>query len=312
MSPYLKLFMTAPLWASAFIAGQVVVSLMPPLAAAFFRFLIASVAMSAFLWRQHRRSLALSQQNNTISPIPLLPRTAQDWWVVLALGFVGVFVYNVLFMVGLQFVPGTRAATIIPTNPVFLVLIAWLFYREPLGGIRALGIGMAFMGAMLVVTKGHLATAFTAFTIHDGWLLGSIICWVFYVMASKPFLRRYGSLEMNTWSFVVGTVMLGLPLPWLISAEAVFLAFTHWQVWVGLAVMGFGASALAFIWYFEGMQAVGVIRAAVFISLIPVMAMLEAYLFLGQAIHLTDWLGAALVGMGIYAVNRTPKKSIHG
>lgn len=300
MNPYLKLFFTAPLWASAFIAGQIVVQHLPPIFSAFLRFFIASLAMMFFLWQRHQAPLG--------KPVALLPSTRQDWGWVFLLAFFGVFLYNIVFMVGLQYVPGTRAATIIPTNPVFLVLIAWLVYHEPLGWIRAGGIFMAFFGALLVVTKGDIAHVFTAFSWHDLWLLSAIVCWIIYVMISKPFLKRHGSLEMNTWAFVLGTLMLGVVAPFFGDLSLIPSALMRMDVWLALLIMGFGASALAFIWYFEGMQTVGVIRAAVFISLIPVMAMFEAFIVIGQTILPTDWLGAIFVGAGIYMVNRPSQK----
>lgn len=300
MNAYLKLSLTAPLWASAFIAGQVVVQRMPPMTAAFLRFFFASMVMVFFLWQRHRQNAPAN---------PLMPARWRDGLMILLLAFLGIFLYNATFMIGLQYVPGTRAATIIPTNPIFLVLLAWLIYREPLGLLRIFGTLLAVLGALIVVTHGNLAQVLSSFTIYDLWLFAAIACWIAYVIISKPLLKIYGSLSVNTWAFVAGTLMLGASLPLLMhlpQAPPMIFPETIWQgsTLLILFLMGFGASALAFIWYFEGQQEVGVIRASVFISAIPVMAMMEAFVFLHQAIYLSDWMGALLVGLGIYCVNR--------
>ena len=72
----------------------------------------------------------------------------------------------------------------------------------------------------------------------------------------------------------------------------------------GVAYLGVFGTALGFVWYYEGIRRVGPLRAAQFINLVPVSAVLLAFLILGEPLTLSLVLGAALVISGVYLTNR--------
>lgn len=302
MHAYLKLFLASLFWAMAFVYGHEIVKEIPAVAASFFRFSIASVVMVIFM---------LKKKSWKIKSLEL-PKNRGDWFMVIISGFIGIFLYNVFFMYGLLYVPAVRAATIIPTNPVFIAILAFIFYREPFGLKKVTGMALALIGALLVVAKGNLALmGFDQFSRYDLLLLGALICWVLYVFISKHLLKTYESLEFNTWAFIAGALFLGLLSPFTggffgeLGVSNISLIS-----WLGLVCLGVGSSALAYIWYFDGQNAVGVVRSAVFICLVPVLAMILSIIFLGEKTILSDWLGVVCVSLGIYLVNLPTNKSL--
>ena len=64
-----------------------------------------------------------------------LPRAA--WWRIVALGLLGVPVYNLAFLHGLKTVPTGTAALVIALNPVFTAVLARARARETFGPRRA-------------------------------------------------------------------------------------------------------------------------------------------------------------------------------
>ena len=71
-----------------------------------------------------------------------------------------------------------------------------------------------------------------------------------------------------------------------------------------LAVFG---TVIGFVWFYEGVKAVGPTRAGLFINFVPISAVVLGFLVLHEQITWSLAVGAALVLSGVYLTNRTPK-----
>jgi drug/metabolite transporter (DMT)-like permease len=68
--------------------------------------------------------------------------------------------------------------------------------------------------------------------------------------------------------------------------------------------MGSFGTAVAFVWFLEGVQRLGPARAAVFINLVPVAAIALGALLLDEPITVPTIVGAAMVITGVWILNR--------
>jgi drug/metabolite transporter (DMT)-like permease len=75
-------------------------------------------------------------------------------------------------------------------------------------------------------------------------------------------------------------------------------------VWANLLFLGVGATGLAFLWYHDGIRALGAPRASIFINLVPVFATLLSTALLGETIGLALVAGGAMVLAGVVLANR--------
>ncbi|MCB1305861.1 MAG: DMT family transporter, partial [Leptospiraceae bacterium] len=75
-------------------------------------------------------------------------------------------------------------------------------------------------------------------------------------------------------------------------------------VWLHLMYLGFFASGVAFLFWYQGVRALGAPRASVFINLVPVFAMLIS-IFMGKWPAPYQWSGAAVVLFGVYITSRS-------
>jgi drug/metabolite transporter (DMT)-like permease len=289
---YLKLFLTAVFWGGTFVAGRLLSREAPPFSAALLRFLVASVLLVPFVWA-------------TRGGLPRL--SARQVPVVFLLGLTGVFAYNAFFFAGLQTVSASRASLIIANNPVFIALFASLIFREPLTARQIAGIGLSVCGAVTVISHGH-PTAILAGGFHGGefYIMGCVLSWVAYSLVGKVALRGLPPLAAVTYACLVGTALLALPA----GSEGVLglapsLSLRAWACVVYLGALG---TALGFIWYYQGIRAVGPSRAGVFINFVPVSGVLLAYLILHETLDASLWAGAALVGTGVYLTNRPARR----
>ncbi|MEW6486632.1 MAG: DMT family transporter [Thermodesulfobacteriota bacterium] len=285
---YLKLVLTAVFWGGTFVAGRVVSQELAPFSAALLRFLVAGVVLVPFLWASGRG----------------LPRlTRRQALSVCLLGLTGVFAYNAFFFAGLKTVPASRASLIIANNPAFIALFSSLLLGERLRTVQVAGIALSVAGAVAVISRGD-PVALLAGGLHGGelYILGCVASWVAYSLVGKVALVDLPPLAAVTYACLIGAGFLAVPA----ALEGVHRAALHLSpgAWAGLLYLGGLGTAAGFIWYYQGIQAVGPSRAGVFINFVPVSGVLLACLILGETLDASLWVGGTLVAGGVILANR--------
>jgi drug/metabolite transporter (DMT)-like permease len=221
--------------------------------------------------------------------------------LVIGPGMLGISVYNTLFTAGLSLVEASRAALIVPTNPAFTALFAALFLKERLGPVRAAGIALGVLGALWVLTRGNPTSLFSL-ELGPGELL-LILCifmWSAYTLLGRVALSGLPALALTAYVMTAGAVMLAVPA-WF---ETQPLSRVTWQSWAALGYLIVFGTVLPFLWFYEGVKALGAARAAQFINLVPPLAVAESVLILGEPMTPALYVGTALVVAGLYLTNR--------
>lgn len=283
---YTKLVLMALFWSGVFPAVNIVLRSMGLFTSVFVRFWCAALILLIVLrLREHR-----------------LPRPSpRETVLVIGLGLLGISVYNVLFTAGLARVEASRAALIVPTNPAFTALFATLFLKERLGAARAIGIGLCVLGALWVLTNGNLFEL-TKLQMGPGELL-LVLCifmWSAYTLLGRVALAGLPALALTAYVMTAGSLMLALPA-WL---EQESLARVTWQSWAALGYLIVFGTVLPFLWFYQGVKALGAARAAQFINLVPPLAVAESVLILGEPMTPALYVGTALVVAGLYLTNK--------
>lgn len=287
---YVKLVLTAVFWGGTFVAGRIVAEQMGPFSAAFLRFVVATGFLILFLSR---------------SAMPI-PRVGLRLFVSLTfLALTGVFAYNALFFSGLKTVTAGRASLIIATNPAFIALFSWVFFRERLHRFKILGIVLSITGAFVVLSHGDFS-AILREGLGRGELLifGCVLSWVSYSLAGKTVMKHLPPLATVTCACFLGAILLFPPAfaEGLVDKLPTFSALA----WLSLFYLGFFGSALGFIWYYEGIRTLGPSRAGVFINIVPISAIILAALLLQESVDIFLGIGAAITVTGVTLTNVQP------
>ena len=284
---YLKLILTMAIWGGAFTIGRVVAQTVSPFSAGFGRFAIASL----FLWLL----IVLRQEK--------LPRlNLRQGLLVFCLGLSGILVYNLFFFLGLRDISASRAGLIIALNPVSITLASRIFLKERLTAFKLLGIAISLLGAAIIITEGNVSTLVSQ-GIGKGELaiLGCVLSWTVYSLVGKLVMQELSTLATTTYGIWIGTVLL---LPFTIWEQHDRLSQLNWSTFFGLAYLGILATVMAFNWYYEGIKTIGAGKAAIFINLVPMFAIIFSALFLREFPRAIVLLGGSLVILGVSLVNR--------
>jgi drug/metabolite transporter (DMT)-like permease len=283
---YTKLVLMALFWSGVFPAVSIVLKSMGLFTAVFLRFWCAALILLIVLrLRAHR-----------------LPRPSpRETVLVIGLGLLGITLYNSLFAAGLSLVEASRAALIVPSNPAFTALFAALFLKERLGKVRAAGVALCVLGALWVLSRGDPRLAANLeLGLGEALLVLCIFMWSAYTLLGRVALSALPPLALTAYVMTAGSVALALPA-WL---EQDSLARVTSQGWAALGYLVVFGTVLPFLWFYEGVKALGAARAAQFINLVPPLAVAESVLILGEPMTPALYVGAGLVVAGLYLTNR--------
>lgn len=287
----LKQVCVALFWGGTFIAGRVLAQAVPLMTAAAGRFLVASLLL---VWAAFKMEGGLPRLNRR-----QLAGTA-------LLGFTGIFLYNVFFFGALSRIPAGRTALFVSLSPVLTALCAAVLLGERLGRVRWLGIAVALLGAAVVITRGDFMAAANDIGQSVGageiMMMCAVLSWVAYTLLSRKMLAvlspvaamTYGSL----WGFLfLGTAALG-------EIGGIDWHALDWRVWAAVLYMGAVGTVVAFLWYYQGIRAMGPSRTVVFTNLVPLFGVLLSALLLDEPVLASMLVGGALSVAGVILVNR--------
>ena len=289
---YAKLLFTALFWGGTWIAGRVAVQEASPLAVASWRFLLASLVLGCLLFVREGR-----------------PRWSGRQVLMLAsLGLTGIFFYNLFFLYALKQVEAGRGALVVAFIPAVIALIDGLRLRQAMAPQKLFGITLALFGCLLVVTRGHPLNVMAGdFSGGEGLLLGTVLTWVVYTVLSRQFSRQFSPLAMTFGACFSGWLMLTVTA--LLEGSLFTLDGLGWRGESAIVFLGVFGTAISFTWYSEAIGRIGSTRAAAFINLVPVFAVLLGALMLGERLGAAVLGGGVLVMAGVWLTNRSRREN---
>ncbi|MES2073689.1 MAG: DMT family transporter [Pseudomonadota bacterium] len=290
-STYIKLVFVAMFWGGTFIAGRIVANAIPHLIAATGRFAVACALLIPLAYKME-------------GGLPRLSR--QQVQATLALGVTGIFLYNICFFSALSIMPAGRTALFIALNPIVTALALALFFRERLGARKWLGILIAFVGAVVIITRGDVLDAMRDISRSVGagelFMFGAISAWAAYTIIGRHALKGLTPIAATTYAALWGLLLLACGA----AFELPRLEWSHvtWQVLASIVYLGAFGTVIGFVWYYEGVKALGPARTAVFNNLVPVFGVSFGALILGEPILASMVVGGLLVIAGVTLTNR--------
>jgi drug/metabolite transporter (DMT)-like permease len=273
------------LWGGNIVAMKIGLRGVPPVGAAGFRFLLAS--LSVLLFAAIRRA-----------PLGVRPEL---WPHLFALGAIFV-VQHAAFNLGLNLTTASRSVVFMYTQPVFTVLLAhFLIPGERLSATRGGGVLISLAGLIAVFAE-RLGGGAPSMLLGDGLVTVAALGWALQSVYMKRLLNRSDPFVLTLYQMVIA-----FPCFFLINrlAEPTLVYAVDTSIVLAFLYQGSLVAGLSFVAWTILIRQHQVSQISAFVFLTPIFGVLLSWLLLGDPITRGLVVGVALVAVGIALVNRT-------
>ncbi len=283
---WLILGVLALIWGGAFLCIGVAVHHVPPLTYVWLRLTIAAVAMWAYL--------AFKGQK--------LGLPASAWGSILLLALLNNALPFTLFGWGQTHIASGLASILNATTPIWGVVVAhFLTHDERLSSRKVAGVLLGFGGVATMIGPSLLSSLGTNALAQLACVTASLSYALAAVWARR--FRRQGisPLSITTGQLTAGALMM-LPLSLFVDRPwtHVFPPLTAIGAITALALF---CTAFGYVLYFRLIATSGATNALLVTLLVPPVAILLGALFLNETLAPQDFLGLALIALGLAAID---------
>lgn len=290
---YLFLALSSLFWAFNIVLARALHADIPPIALNFWRWTIALAIVLPFTIGLVRAQWAAVRR---------------EWGYLALLGFTGMAAFHSLQYTALNLTSAINVSLILSITPVAIPIMAWMFWGDRVTARQGVGIMLSFVGVATIVTRADpMAVLSRGLAPGDLVELAAMILWALY---STLVRWRPPDLHPNTVLVCSMTPAVLFILPLYLWENAYVRSMPiNLQSIATVSAVAVLASVLAFIFFNRAVEAVGPIRAGLFIHLIPILATAAAVVFLDERLFFYHGIGAAAIAAGLYLTTTQSRKA---
>ena len=273
------------LWATAFVAIRVAAPEMGAIGLSAVRLVVASAALLVA---------------GACARVRLPERRDLGW--IFVCGALGMAAYQLLLNWGEERVPAGTASIIVAAAPLVSVAAARVLLAERItraalvgSAVALAGVGLVCLARSTVALSGWVWIVVAAMAVHG-----------LYHPLQRPLLQRYSSLEVACYATVSGTAMTlpFLPLGWTALTEA------GPGAWLAALYLGLAPSALGFVLWAWVVARMPVVRSTSLLYLVSPVAVLIAWVGLGEVPLVSEVFGGLVVIAGVTIASAIPERNV--
>ena len=271
--PMLSILATA-LWGFNFPAIKVMTSQMPPLFTVGFRFLIMGCMLLPVIAKLERPSM-------------------KNWGALFILSLLLYAVPMGLQGLALQLVDASIVSLSTQLEPIVMMILGVLFYKERIHLLQVFGLVLAVLGVYFVMSSPEIDLKDLRPVVY---LSISILAWA----GGMVFIRviHLPSLLITGYSMLFASVPVLLASFLDESGQFVSVMHMPWHYWGLYLLMSCFSISANFI-YAHLIKVSDVAKVAPYLLLIPCFSLISGYFFLGETLELEALFGAILILLGV-------------
>jgi drug/metabolite transporter (DMT)-like permease len=285
---YIELSFAVVVWGASFIATKLTLRDLDPITVVWLRFTIGLVILG----------IVTAFRGQFTSP------HLKDIVYLTLLGFLGIFFHQWLQSTALVTSQASTTAWIISSSPIFIAILGGIFLYEKILWVQVIGIILASLGVLLVVGEGKFNTIFENNFGRPGdfLILVSAINWAVFSILSRHGLQKYPATQMMFFVMAIGWFFISILL--IGSGDIKDVRNLTTSSALGIAFLGIFCSGLAYIAWYDGLQVIPAAQVGAFLYFEPLVAVLFAWVLLGEKLSLATIFGGVVILSGVRLVQR--------
>ena len=288
---YLLVVVTVSIWGGSFPATKYALAQAEPSLILFMRLTLTLPVLAA--------GCALARELR-------LP-SAREASVLAFLGFQGIFFHQGIQAVAMKTAGAGNANWMMVASPAVVTLLGWLFLKERISRFAAAGLVLSSVGVALVLAAGTVketAESASFGSWGDFLMLASVLNWGVFLVVSRRFLKHDMPPSFSIfWELLFAALFAFIATLVFGTDYSVIPSFTA-GTWLAIIFLGALSSGLAYLFWYKALAVIPVGKLIVFQFLQPLAGMVISYLLIGERNTVWLALGALMITVGIWLVNR--------
>lgn len=228
----------------------------------------------------------------------------KDCWCFLGTGLLSIIFFNYCYFSAMNVTSLSVAAVLLYTEPIMVMFLAAILFREKLGIRNIFACLLAFAGCVFVTGIIGETQPISAAALIYG-LLSAFGYGLYSIFGRYALNKGYKPLTIAFYTFVFASVGALLLIDY--SEIALVRAFALWD-WIVAVLMGIVVTVCPYLLYTEGLSGVNAGNAAIMASVEPVVATLVSFFVFKEQITLFGIIGIFLVLSSIVVLNVSIRK----
>ena len=222
-----------------------------------------------------------------------------------ALGIGGLALVQWSYFFAIHRLPIGEALLVQYVAPLLVALWARFVYHDAVRRRIWVALGLCLSGLVLIVRLWHVHRL-------DGLGLAAAalacVSFAFYVLIAERGVVRRDAISLSAWGFLFAALFWAAVQPWWTFPTSYFrgdtsllghLSSVHVPIWLLVAWMVVLGTIVPFVLIVGALRHVGATRVGIVAMLEPVVAILVAWIWLGEALVTIQLFGATLALTGI-------------
>lgn len=293
------------IWGVAGPLVKIVLYSVPPISLLFLRALFTTLVLFVVYEIKWSKEFHL--------PVPRKgnPMPRKDIRDIFLAGFFGVFVNIALYFWGQKLTTVIDTWTITSTAPLFVALYCFFFEKERLSKIVYSGIGLAFLGTLVVIGTPILQVG-SGSMFGNVLLLGATLAGSVNVIITKRLVAKYPPLLLTFYSFLIALFFTFPFFIWEFIQNPAWLGALPLSAYLIILYLIIGSSILAY--YLTNFSLKG-LSPSIYSTIgyaSTIISIALSILFLGEKPTVYFMIGAGLIALGLFfAESRHPNHPLH-
>jgi drug/metabolite transporter (DMT)-like permease len=274
------LALTALIWGSTFVATKVCLRYLSPIELMAFRITLAMPVLWALI-KISRVPFSLGRHKGQLGLASL---------VIAAHFFIQI--------TGIKYTTATNTGWIISLTPLVVAALASIFLRERLTFKIILGIMIATIGIILLISKGRIGQLDWLSSYGDWLVLASAHTWAIYTIMTRDISRTLNPLVV-TFVLLLPSALISLGYVAFFSEWQNFLVLPSEAI-ISLLFLAILGTALGHWFWQLGISRIGASRAGIFLYLEPIATTAVAVPYLHESLGIFTLMGGLAVLLGVW------------
>ena len=206
-------------------------------------------------------------------------------------------------MYGMKWTAAGDASLMITFNPLFTAILAVPFLGEKFDKRLGLGLLSAVCGVVVIAWYSpNVDLPVNERLLGDALIAMSALSWACTTILMKKAMsgeNALSPLHLTVWSSAVGLLIQTPAVIWEYS-QVGFPVNASGEAWLWLAFLAIFSTVLSYVWFADGIKAIGAGRSAMYVYLVPIFGIFSGWLLLDEKLGLSLIASFVLIVGGVY------------